>query len=47
MQRLMSISHIQQEHKCRLEQCSEQSEQEHVSHVHPGTVSDYAVDPNA
>ena len=47
MQRLMSISHTRQEHICRLEQCSEQSEQEHVNRVRPETVSDYEAHPNA
>ena len=45
--RIMSIGHIEQEHICRLEQCSEQSEQEHVSRVRLETVGDYAAHPNA
>ena len=39
VKRIDCISHIEQEHKCRLEQCSEQSEQEHVSRAGPETVA--------
>ena len=47
VKRIMSTSHIVQEHICRLAQCSEQSGPEHVSRVRPETVGDCAADPNA
>ena len=47
VKRIMSISHIRQEHKCRLELCSEQSEQAHGCRAGPETVAYDAEHPNA
>ena len=47
VKRIDCISHIEQEHKCRLELCSELNVAEHGCRARPETVAYDAAHPNA